>query len=598
MGERMTDDAQFQTLLRRVLDGIATREERDAFAAALDGHPERIAEYVRLAELVAAAACLGEGGAFSVEAGKAEDGGRQAADGSGGTWKKAWWKVAAAAAVVAAPVLQTTTARRGEELASFAQVTAAKGVGRLASDLRSPAIGLVVLVREVGAEGLELPGRLPGTVRLEKGQATVRLGSGVVLTLLGPLELEVRDAMQVRLADGRLLASVPSVASGFTVRTRELEVWDIGTVFGVSAEDGRSDVFVFKGSVQVSEASGERVDLCGAGEGVRAVEGQRPFKFAADWSDARKVFATVRGTAALGDPEMAFSRAVKIAGMWSERYAPEEAWRIRERGARAAAARAAAKRPPFRTSWWVRPSVPVFQKESDMKTTQAVAVFAAAMMTTGAETAAAYSEAVPVYFAPHLNRHWTTAFTNEVPLQWRWPAAAVSATLAVEGMNGAFTTNFTEVTSGCVWQAFPGVAPASEDVYTLTLTFRDAGGLVVHTQEARLAVVAGSFGAAAVDTGPSARGWGKAEETVVTPDAAGRAEATSEATASQLVIAKESGVSQTNLLADASGYFGWKLKNGGWGSGAFGLSLTFPGTAGEWTAALTYVSGGTILSVR
>jgi len=234
----------------------------------------------------------------------------QAADGSGGTWKRAWWKVAAAAAaaVVAATGWQATTARRSEE-----------------SGVRSGGAvsGSVVLVRGAGMAGLELPGRLPGAVRLEAGQATVRLVSGVVLTLLGPLELEVRDAMRVRLDRGRLLAAVPPVASGFTVRTGELEVWDIGTVFGVSAGDGRSEVFVFKGEVQVNEASGEPVDLCGAGEGVRASGRQRPFKFAADWPEARKVLASARGASAPADPGAAFEAAGRVAEMWVRRYAPE-----------------------------------------------------------------------------------------------------------------------------------------------------------------------------------------------------------------------------------------------------------------------------------
>jgi len=203
------------------------------------------------------------------------------------------------------------------------------GVSRV-SELRPASPGLrppitvspVHVVRQWGSAGLELPDALPGALRLGNGLAVVRLESGVELTLLGPVTLEVRDAMRVRLEAGRLLAEVPPVASGFTVLTAELEIYDLGTVFGVSAEGRSSGVFVFKGSVQVNEASGEPVDLCEAGQGVRAFPGTRPLKVAADWPEAQKVFAAVRGTAALADPTEAFDAADRIAALWARRYMP------------------------------------------------------------------------------------------------------------------------------------------------------------------------------------------------------------------------------------------------------------------------------------
>jgi formylglycine-generating enzyme required for sulfatase activity len=182
----------------------------------------------------------------------------------------------------------------------------------------------VVLVGQTGATGLELPAALPGTLRLDAGTAWVRLASGVELALLGPLELEVRDAMQVRLVSGRLLAEVPPVASGFTVVTPELEMWDIGTVFGVSVSNGVSDVFVFKGEVQVNEVSGDAVDLCRAGEGVRAAPGWRPYKVAADCFEARALLQKSevggqRSAAAM------LAAAGRIADLWGERHLPREA---------------------------------------------------------------------------------------------------------------------------------------------------------------------------------------------------------------------------------------------------------------------------------
>ena len=201
-----------------------------------------------------------------------------------------------------------------------------------AVEKRSQATAPVVLIQGMSPAGLELPQTLPGTLRLEAGEATVRLLSGVALTLLGPVALEVRDAMQVRLHVGRLLAEVPAEASGFIVNTPELEIWDIGTVFGVAVSGGASDVFVFKGEVQVNEASGESVDLCCAGEGVRARRGQKcPIKFAADWDEARRMFASVRERAALVSPAATFETVDKIASLWNARYMPEEASSLNQR---------------------------------------------------------------------------------------------------------------------------------------------------------------------------------------------------------------------------------------------------------------------------
>jgi len=175
-----------------------------------------------------------------------------------------------------------------------------------------------------GARGLELPSSLPGAVRLASATATVRLASGVELSLLGPLELEVRDAMQVRLKSGRLLADVPPHAVGFTVLTDELELWDLGTVFGVTVSNGVSDVFVFQGSVQVNEITGEAVDLCEAGQGVRAAAGRRPCKFAADFPEAAAHYRAVAGRQkALRDPAAALAAAGRVAALWGERWLPQ-----------------------------------------------------------------------------------------------------------------------------------------------------------------------------------------------------------------------------------------------------------------------------------
>jgi hypothetical protein len=595
MGDGATEDARFQTLFRRVLDGIATEEERGEFTESLDGHPERIGQYVELLAVMAAAASLGEGGAFQAEDRglEVESGTRASAWPPAGGRRCRWRRAAAALLLLGGAAALSWVVWMSSRFPASHLRPLTSDLRSLTSDLRSP----VALTGQAGAVGMALPASLPGTLHLAAGQAEVRLTSGVRLVLLGPLELEVRDAMTVRLASGRLLADVPPVASGFTVRTPELELWDIGTVFGVSVSNGVSDVFVFKGEVQVNEASGDAVDLCREGEGVRAQAGRMPHKVAADWPEARRLFASVKVAGVLADPTAAFAAAERIAEMWEERYLPEEAWRVRERAARLAASLAAPARVPFSKSAWVRPAAPARQQEENMRATHSAAALAAAAVTMGAGWSAASSAPVMVDADLH-GRRWTTVFTNAVPLSWEWEAGATHARLDIVGMNSAGTVPFAAASSGYLW-AIPGTPAPTEDVYDLTLTFYGAGDAVVGALTSRLAVVSGVFSATIVNAvyggGPE---WTRVKDSAVIPYDAGWTAATDGASEARLVIAKEGGMTRTNALPDAAGYAGWKLKGGDWGYGSFGLSLTFPGTEGGWDAALTRIPEGTMLSVR
>jgi hypothetical protein len=398
------------------------------------------------------------------------------------------------------------------------------------------------------------------------------------------------------------------------VRTADLDVYDLGTVFSVSVDWPVSDVFVFKGRVRVNESghgergdaiSGEEVGICEAGEGVRAEAGERPVKFAADWPAAKKVFASVRENAATANPAGAFAFAEKIADLWADGCLSRELSRVAARRL----ATASAPQIPFRKTAWVRPAAPVVssagaknfssEQEASMNKTSAAAVLAAAAMTVGTGAASGFSEAVAVNTSPVRNLRWSTVYTNAIPLAWNWPANAVGARLEIVGMNGTYTTNVTTAVSNCLWTAFASSAPSSEDVYDLTLTFLNSGDAVVGALTSRLAVVTGAFGETAVDPGPSDRKWTKVKDNAVIPYDAGWTEATAGAANSRLVIAKAGGLTQTNALADASGYYGWKVKRSDWGYGTFHLALTFPGmVTNAWDAALTRVMDGTLIRMQ
>ncbi len=221
-------------------------------------------------------------------------------------------------------------------------------------------------------------------------------------------------------------------------------------------------------------------------------------------------------------------------------------------------------------------------------------------LTAGAVSAAradAVSEAAVVDAAP-CGRHWTTLFTNEVPLRWDWVSGTARARLDVAGMGGTVATNFDAGASSALWRAWASATPTAEDVLTLVLTLSDDGDAVVGALTARVVVVAGAFGQRAVDAEDSGAAWSKIKRNAVIPYDAGWISDTNAAREVRLTIAKTGGGVQTNTFADLSGYCGWKVVNGGWGYGAFDLTLSFEGTTNAWSAALTHPLDGTAVSVK
>ncbi len=196
-------------------------------------------------------------------------------------------------------------------------------------------------------------------------------------------------------------------------------------------------------------------------------------------------------------------------------------------------------------------------------------------------------------------RHWGTLYTNEVQLSWNWDVAnAVKATLNIEGMTGSISTNFTVATSNWIWTVSETQVPSVEDVYDLTLSFYDAGDVMLYAQTSQLALVTGSFGAITVDTAVDSTSWIRVNGDVVIPyDAAWLTDSTSNGLP-QIVIAKTGGLVETNSLPDFCGYMGWKLQNSIWGYGTFDLSLTFDGSSEDWTAFLTRFVAGTVILVK
>ncbi len=234
-----------------------------------------------------------------------------------------------------------------------------------------------------------------------------------------------------------------------------------------------------------------------------------------------------------------------------------------------------------------------------MKKFHAAAVLVAMAFALDYGLADVVSAPVDINVSPSGSRAWSTVFTNEVPLTWDWATNAATARLEITGMNSSLVTNFTEITTQWLWNAFSSNVPAAEDVYELSLTFYTSSSVVTGSLDACLAVVTGAFGETPVDSHPESRMWGKVSENVVIPYDANWTNATAGATTSRLVIAEGEGATQTNEVADPAGYFSWKVKRNNWGYGTFALTLTFPDAAmSQWEAELVRIQNGTMLFLQ
>jgi ferric-dicitrate binding protein FerR (iron transport regulator) len=112
--------------------------------------------------------------------------------------------------------------------------------------------------------------------RMEQGEATVRLPSGVQLDLVAPVEIRFLSAAHVRVIRGRVTADVGENGTGFVMDTPHMRVVDLGTRFGVDASaSSHTDVVVLKGKVELYQGNDNaRVATLNQGEGLR-VEGSK-----------------------------------------------------------------------------------------------------------------------------------------------------------------------------------------------------------------------------------------------------------------------------------------------------------------------------------
>jgi hypothetical protein len=121
---------------------------------------------------------------------------------------------------------------------------------------------VAVLLQATGAawEESSLPTRSgsplpPGRLRLKSGFAHVEFYSGATVILEGPADFELISAKEAFCTRGKLRATVPPQAQGFTIGSPKLDLVDRGTEFGLQVSAGdKTEVHVFQGKVELYNA--------------------------------------------------------------------------------------------------------------------------------------------------------------------------------------------------------------------------------------------------------------------------------------------------------------------------------------------------------
>ncbi len=104
-------------------------------------------------------------------------------------------------------------------------------------------------------------------LELREGLAEITFEDGATVLLESPATFVVDTPYRVALHSGRMAAVVPNKSRGFRVHTRSLDIFDVGTEFGLFVhESGASEVHVFSGLVKadVLDSSGralQRLEL-------------------------------------------------------------------------------------------------------------------------------------------------------------------------------------------------------------------------------------------------------------------------------------------------------------------------------------------------
>ena len=120
----------------------------------------------------------------------------------------------------------------------------------------------------------------PSWLRLKSGLAQIVFYSGARVVIEGPTDLQLVSESEASCRSGRLTAEVPPQAKGFRVGTPQMSVTDLGTAFGLEVKELRTELHVFKGSVEFQPIVGPAKQMLQEGGGA-VTENSRPPRFIA-----------------------------------------------------------------------------------------------------------------------------------------------------------------------------------------------------------------------------------------------------------------------------------------------------------------------------
>lgn len=95
-------------------------------------------------------------------------------------------------------------------------------------------------------------------LQLRQGSLELNFGSGVKSVIIAPADITLQDDNTLAMKEGRGWFTVPEKAIGFRVITKQLDIVDLGTEFGIlSGADVADEIHVFKGAVTAAAANGD-----------------------------------------------------------------------------------------------------------------------------------------------------------------------------------------------------------------------------------------------------------------------------------------------------------------------------------------------------
>lgn len=234
-------EREFARLTQLVLDGIATDAERDALAQLSAARPEVVTSVAD--ELMVDALLKWQSGSIADELPFMEG---VLVDDHSSPVRTSRRPIRTWSWMIAATVLIATG------LAAWKQLGTNAVDSVIADIINQQGVTWARDSTALAADDTIQRGRLSST----GGEYTLQFRDGSTVRVVGDASLDIKSKMLVQLDHGQATANVPDGSEGFTITSALVDVIDQGTQFGISVDNGRADVVVFNGKVDLQPRAG------------------------------------------------------------------------------------------------------------------------------------------------------------------------------------------------------------------------------------------------------------------------------------------------------------------------------------------------------